>query len=660
MRHKKALGLALAVGMAAAPCFAAGVDYHPAPPGRAVAPYLVPPEREPRLSAAQLWRLIRRRIRYVFVLYQENRSFDSYFGTFPGADGLYSRPPRETPGFYQPLLDTDGRIVTIHPFRIGPEQSAADTDDVDHSHSRLVAKMNLVRGRARMDRFAIVEERRHSPSGNPSLAAKQFGELTMAYQDCDTVPLLWRYADHFTLFDHIFQLTVGPSTPGNLSIIAAQSGETQWALHPEEAYRGNGDKGMGVPVVNDADPFWGSQFDHSADKMPVNPRDFRGKPPQEYGTQRNLTFASLPLSLRGRSLAATVAADRDPDTDLADVRRDIAAITRNGGPRIAFGWYQEGYDKKPSDPGPTDAEGRHAAYVTHHNGPQYFGYIANNPHMRAQLHGLGDFFAALAQRTLPRAGGLFYVKGGYRNALGLKPFDPDAAVRRNFLGDDDHPGYSDTQISEALVATAVNAIAASPYWPDSAIIVTWDDSEGDYDHVPPPIRAKGPDGSVIMDGPRVPLLLISPYARVHAVLHEAGDHASVVKFVDRLFGLVPLALLPDEARGRARGRREFGLDNLGPADALVPGVTDLAAAFDPARLLGRAPPLPAAYAEIPDRLIRALPPATGLGCKALGIVPVDRALGIRNAIPADFNPRPKTDPTATVAKPALRQGPPAR
>src|SRR5579884_3506649 len=220
MRHKKALGLALAVGMAAAPCFAAGVDYHPAPPGRAVAPYLVPPEREPRLSAAQLWRLIRRRIRYVFVLYQENRSFDSYFGTFPGADGLFSQPSEKTPGFYQTVTNPDGSSSTLQPFRIGPKDYAADTDDIDHSHSLIVAKMDVAKGAAKMDKFAQVEESKYWTSGAaPSLKAKQMGELAMAYEDGDTIPFLWRYANRFVLFDHIFQLMTGPSTPGNLSII---------------------------------------------------------------------------------------------------------------------------------------------------------------------------------------------------------------------------------------------------------------------------------------------------------------------------------------------------------------------------------------------------------------------------------------------------------
>src|SRR6185437_12658505 len=107
---------------------------------------------------AQLASLLRKKIKYLFVIYQENRSFDSYFGTFPGADGIYSRPSEKTPGFSQPILDTNGSTISIQPFRIGPEQFAADLDDVDHSHPMLISKMNLTSGPPQMDRFALFEE----------------------------------------------------------------------------------------------------------------------------------------------------------------------------------------------------------------------------------------------------------------------------------------------------------------------------------------------------------------------------------------------------------------------------------------------------------------------------------------------------------------------
>lgn len=595
----------------------------------------------------QMTQLLQKRIKYVFVLYQENRSFDSYFGTFPGAEGLYTHSAAETPGFYQTIVNTDGSMGLIHPFRIGPELYAADTDDIDHSHPRTIAKEDIQNGVPQMDRYALTEELKYSPTGNPSIKAKQFGELAMAYEDCDTVPLLWRYADRFTLFDHIFEQMTGPSTPGNLSIIGAQSGMTQWVLHPAQAYQDNGASQPGVPVMNDNDPFWGSQEDPTpaARKMPVNPGDFtNGK---EYGTAINLTYATLPLSTLGGKAQQVAADDDDPTGDLGDVAQDIRYLTQSGQKRVPFGWYEEGFDREPTDAnaGPLDAEGSHASYVTHHNGPQYFGYVSNNDKLRAELHGLDDFFRAVQMRQLPKDGGVFYVKGGFQNIFGLRPADPDAAVQKNFLGDDDHPGYSDAQISEAMLAKAINAIADSPYWKESAIIINWDDSEGDYDHVRPPTTVYGPDRSVISEGPRVPLLVISPYAKTHAIVSSSGSQSSVVKFVDAVFGLTPLAKLPDEKQARQLGETVYGQPNLGPQDAYTPDITDLFGAFDLDRLRGVKAPLSAGYARIPERLIVNLPEKTGYGCSALGIVPTDRQKGIKNEVPADFNPRPSTDPT---------------
>jgi phospholipase C len=238
---------------------------------------------------------------------------------------------------------------------------------------------------------------------------------------------------------------------------------------------------------------------------------------------------------------------------------------------------------------------------------------------------------------------VFFVKGGYTNLLQLTPADPDSKVQANFLGDDDHPGYSDAQISEAMVAQAINAIAASPYWSQSAIILTWDDSEGDYDHVSPPIRTYGPNGSLIANGPRVPLIVISPYARTHKIVQDQGSQSSVVKFIDTVFNLPPLAELPDELNARVIGEQEYGQE-LGPEDALTPGITDLLGAFSPKRLRGNADPLPPSYVTVTQFLNPSTWPAGG-GCSYLGITTTDRQLGIKNKIPSDFNPRPSTNST---------------
>lgn len=623
-------------------------------------------------STAALVAALRQKVQYVFVLYQENRSYDSLFGTYPGADGLYANEngpyanPASQPGFVQPIVTTSGATSTISPFLIGPSVYAADTDDINHSHPAIVQKMDFSRGAPQMDRFALTEEAIHSAggvlpaAGQPvSLQAEQYGELAMAYEDCSTVPLLWRWASNFTVADHIFQDMTGPSTPGNLSIIGAQTGVTQWLLHPDEAFYGQGASGSGVPVLDDAGPFWGSGSDPTpaSEKLPYNPtygayKQTDASPTQPSAssqTQLNQTYATLPLTLQGKSIGSVSEQDRDPSLDLSDVQDDVAYLTHQGGKTVDWGWFQEGYGSSYLDTDGPAVQGSHAAYVTHHNAPQYFGYIANNDSLSAHLSDTGDFYTALQTGSLPRSGGVYYVKGGYQNELGLTPADPDAAVQKNFVGDDDHPAYSDAEISDAFLASEINAIAASPYWAHSAIVVTWDDSEGDYDNVPPPVQSFGPDGLIMTDGPRVPLLVISPYARTGYVDSEIGSQASVVKFVDTLFGLTPLADLPDELQARTLGQDEYGMSNLGPSDDLTPNVGNLLGAFDWSRLTGRTSPVPASQAIVPQSDF-APTAQIALGCSYAGVTPVAPPAGYGQA-PADFNPRPSTDPTLVAAKP---------
>jgi phospholipase C len=655
----------------------------PAPNGD-VAPYVTEPARQVALSEGDLTALVRAHVKYVFVLFQENRSFDHYFGTFRGADGLFSdgTKPRVPATNTQPIYDTDGKLTSVTSFRIGTEENAADLDDVDHNHPRMAAKMHLVDGVPRMDRFALDEQVKYwpgspiDPSAPPAkvpLRSKQFGELAMAYVDCDTVPFMWNYANRFVLFDQIFQTTVGPSTPNAIAMISGQTGETQWVKHPEQAKVGPGGLfgSTTVPVTNDPIPYWGLPATPGTPPQPTNiaaPRNTLPPPaPQQKiesgnanNVSPNLTFGSLPLTLAGKTLAGVTASDADPARDLADIQQDIPFITGGGNPAYAWGWYQNGYDAEPGLP---DVNGirtvPHGSYIGHHNGPQYFGYVANNPAESAHMHGLGDFFSDVSAKSLPAGGGVFYVRGGYDNIQGLKP-DTSHAVSKadadyisaNFLGDDDHPAYSDSQISESLLAAEINAIAASPYWAESAIIITYDESEGDYDHVPPRILSYDPAGLPLSRGPRIPLILISPFARAHAVSHEEGDHNSVIRLIDTVFGLSPLADLPDEMAALVAGETGpfqtgpagFVQKFLGPHDDPKMPTGALLSAFDPARLQGAAPPLPPSYATIPANVVATLPHYGGKGCSALGLTTEDRVQGLTNTIPADFHGRPSQTP----------------
>jgi phospholipase C len=637
-------GVAAAAMLQAPLAFAVPGTVTPQPGGpAAMTSMMVPTSQEPAISEAHEIALLRRHVKYVFILFQENRSFDSYFGTFPGANGLFSQPAAQTPGFVQPIENVDGTMGTISPFRIGPAQYAADLDDVDHAHINMAEKMDVVNHVAKMDHFALIEEQKYIKPGakTPTLMAKQYGELDMAYEDCDTIPFLWTYAARFILFDNFFQHTIGPSTPNAIAMIAGETGETQWVKHPNEATGSKGLlKGQGEPVVSDADPLWGSGDNGDKSGQPQNPKDSKKLP---VIPQLNQTYASLPLTMTGTRVKSVTAADTNAAADLADVQQDIPAIADSHALQLPWGWYEEGYDHEPNEKGAAT----HTGYIGHHNGPQYFGYVANNPRMTAHLHGLGDFFADISADKLSPTGGVYYVRGGFQNIAGLNPALQDKAVQHNFQGDDDHPGYSDSALSEALVARTVDAIARSKYWPESAIIITYDESEGDYDHVPPTFVEYDPQGLPLSRGPRIPLIIISPYARAHEVSHESGDHASVIKFIDILFKLPRLGDLPDEEQARLAGEKMFQQAYLGPADDHTPGIGDLLSGFDPARLEGKAAPLPASYAEIPDATVNAIPPDDNQGCKMIGITPTDIAQGIQTNIPADFNPRPKTDPTPT-------------
>ena len=195
----------------------------------------------------------------------------------------------------------------------------------------------------------------------------------------------------------------------------------------------------------------------------------------------------------------------------------------------------------------------------------------------------------------------------------------------------------------------MNAIANSPYWAHSAIIISYDETDGLYDHVPSAIRVNDSFGNPLSGGPRIPTIVISPFASVHAISSKYAEHSSVIKFIDELFNLVPLQGLPDEERARVIGRVRTIEPNMGPIDG-DPNISDMSEAFDNARLSGTAAPLPASYAAISDAAVHTLPHYKGQGCYTLNIVPTDYQNGkLLDPPPADFNPRPSSSPgTPTV------------
>ena len=685
------------------------------------------------LTPKQKLELLRQKVKYVFILFQENRSFDAYFGTYPGANGLfasyksrnkndpYAMPAKDLASFNSVILNTDGTAGTVTPFllprtitnvngattQVWPE----DTYSVSHAHGGYVTDFHLdaaTKSHAQNDGYALTQEGLYystaasgtsalstifatstnaAPTAAPTLRVKQEGEMALSHIDCDTIPFLWQYADRFTMFDNFHQTTVGPSTPNAIAMIAGQTGDTQWVQHGSSGFAADGKTpSLAIPNETDNGPFAGSSSDTTPGVKPpygpdesMNPNvDTTGNfASNDYAPNPNLTFASLPLSFMGSQTSSIIAADENPNVDLADVQNDLLQVAVSN-KSINWGWFQQGYDAEPFDGQALseNAKGivfasapQHASYIVHHNGPQYFGYVGDNPAQAAHLHGQGDFYQALQYELLPKAGGVAYVRGGYYNQDGMKPADPNSTVQASTPGNDDHPNYADAGISESSVADSVNAIARSKYWKNSVIIITYDETDGLYDHQPEQFRTFGPDGLPETGGPRIPAIVISPYSASHVVSHVYSEHSAVIRFIDELFNLTPLADLPSEKAARVAGSLslkkpdgspQYDLSAADDPTAIAdyePGMGHLMEAFDDYRLLGIVPALPASLAETPNEFVHALPAyastskkgAATYGCQYLGITPTDYPSGYgtgkeSDAPPQDFNPRPAQSP----------------
>lgn len=149
-----------------------------------------------------------------------------------------------------------------------------------------------------------------------------------------------------------------------------------------------------------------------------------------------------------------------------------------------------------------------------------FKSIRDNPDQMAHLVDLKNYFTDLKQGTLPEV----------------------AWIIPRF-NDSEHPPEPMSPVAQGMwyVTKMVNALMESPYWNDSVIFLTWDDYGGFYDHVPPPtVDAFG-------YGPRVPTLVISPFAKPGYISHRTYDFTSMLKFIEERFGLPHLTARDHQA-----------------------------------------------------------------------------------------------------------------
>jgi phospholipase C len=456
-------------------------------------------------------------IQHIVVIFQENVSFDHYFGTYPNALNL----PGETPftalpgtpavdGLSQSLLaqnpnstNTGNGNGATNPFRLSPLNAA--TADQDHSYTQ----EQLAFDGGAMDLFPRSVGAADSPSQGSGIAATT--GLTMGYYDGNTVTALWNYAQHYAMSDRFFGTTFGPSTLGALNLI---SGQTNGVVNDANA-EGN--------IVSDGN----GGYTLTRNASPVN-------------DICSATSGAL-IHMTGKNVG-----------DLLNA----AGIT--------WGFFHEGFDTSVINiNGTTGCRRSNLSDITGQtpldytpvvNPFQYYASTANSLHTRPtsismightadggtnHQYDMHDFFDALKAGNLPAVS---YLKS--------------AAYR------DGHPGYSDPLDEQAFLVHVINAIEQTPQWTNTVVIVTYDDSDGWYDHVSHVVNGsqtakdgfsapgKCGDGTTALPGvdpntlhaqgrcgygPRLPLLVISPWAKPNYVSHTVTDQSSILRFIEDTF-----------------------------------------------------------------------------------------------------------------------------
>jgi phospholipase C len=415
-------------------------------------------------------------IKHVVVLFDENVSFDHYFGTYPYAANLPGEPKFVAKKNTPRVNGLTKELLTHNPNQYNPQRldrSQAMTDDMDHEYT---AEQQAFDG-GKMDKFV-----EYTSGGKDK-------SLVMDYYDGNTVTALWNYAQHFAMNDNSFGTCFGPSTVGALNLISGQTHGATGYLNGVQVGDIKDNVANGT-VIGDPDPYY--------DKA-SNPKRAQ-------------------VAMNGKNIG-----------DLLNAKG------------ITWGWFQGGF---------RDTTAKHqniggqwiTDYNPHHEPFQYYQSTANPNHLpptSVQMIGhtdqanhqydLEDFWKAADSGNLPAVS--FLKAANYQ---------------------DGHAGYSDPLDEQHFIVNTINHLEKLREWKNTAVIIAYDDSDGWYDHVMGPLvngsndlqydalfgpgNAGKPTLAPYLDragyGPRLPLLVISPYAKKNFVDHTVTDQASILRFIE--------------------------------------------------------------------------------------------------------------------------------
>ena len=483
-------------------------------------------------------------IKHVVVIFDENIAFDHYFGTYPHAANIDGQPfiaREDTPavnGLTGDLLLRNPNAA--QPFRMGPGQAV--TCDQDHEYQ---AEQQAFNGGA-MDKF--VEHTQGEPCAPPDFNAPG---LVMGYYDGNTVTALWNYAQHYSMSDNFFNTTFGPSALGHINLISGQTHGITRKFMPG---------GQPFPPGDVIDNTGGGQGTLIDDAQPYG--DDCSTRDQVQFSSANRNVGNL-LNAKGVSWGFFEGGFRP--TEVKPDGTAVCAASHNIG--LAVG----GTGKTGALPFGTKLD-----YVPHHEPFQYYPSTANPHHLPPSSvtmigrtdqanhqYDLTDFWAAADNGHLPSVS--FVIPPAYQDA---------------------HANYSDPIDEQQFLVETINRLQRLPEWNDMAIVIAYDDSDGWYDHQPSPIVSASATPEDALNGPgvcgdpaaasgryqgrcgygpRLPLLVVSPYARPDFVDHSLTDQTSILRFIEDNWQLGRLGDQSfDERAGPMTGLFDFTAAANGP------------------------------------------------------------------------------------------------
>jgi len=453
-------------------------------------------------------------IKHLVIIFQENVSFDHYFGTYPWAANLkgeprfVGKPGTPTVNGLTGLLLTNNPNATntvngngaTNPFRLDRSQAATSDQDHDYTPEQMAFDRGL------MDAFpASVGTAGPPPSNVPILETTG---LTMGYYDGNTVTALWNYAQRYAMSDNSYNTNFGPSTPGAINLISGQTNGVTEDVNPGGTTISDGNGGL--TDISDADPVGDVCSSTTGELL-----RFGGKNVGDLLNERGVTWGFFE---GGFNLSTT-----NSNGTTGCKRSTTSAITNS----------------------------KKADYIPHHQPFQYYTSTANLTHVRPtsvatigypgdaanHQYDIQDFFDAVSAGNFPEVS--FLKAAGYQ---------------------DGHAGYSDPLDEQTFIVNTINFLQHQRDWDSTAVVIAYDDSDGWYDHQMSPIVNQSATSADMVGGqpscgtgdsalpgvnsntvhaqgrcgygPRLPLMVISPWARRNFVDHTVTDQTSILRFVE--------------------------------------------------------------------------------------------------------------------------------